>query len=486
MKLLVIGMDGASLKTFQRGWTPYISSLIESGTELHIYEDLITRGWSEIYTGQDASVTGALYDRANLDGTHGWSLNFDMKNIPGIGETIKPIWQVLNEKGFKVGIMNLPTVSSAQKVDGFFVTGGGGGKAVKQKPDLENCYPEKIHEKLLDMDYIVDERMGSLLIEKKIKSSQVLFDRMAYKNNRRTKAFVDLAEEFNIDFGFIVYKSSSNLAEFISMPEIERMERGEKNLDTDLLDAAKSYYQAFDLEVKKIRDAFPDTEIIFTADHGMSTRKYLVNLNKFLQEHKFQKPKVSKSFMFNSVYFLKKLVPFSVRVALRKNKKIKSMYESATPFDNKNSLAFSMPTGDWVHGIYINDKERFGGPVNKSEKLDISKKIIHSLNTNELAKKHNIIAKLQPESTTSPYYPDVVIEVEDGYMTSNEGKSFIEKFNMPKGKIGLNAFLKGKLLTGKGHYPISVSIGHKWKIEDKESYKLTDIYTHIINRFNED
>jgi len=60
MKVLLIGMDGAHIDVFKRGWTPFISSLIEEGNQLNIKNDLLSRGWLEIATGEHASKTGAM------------------------------------------------------------------------------------------------------------------------------------------------------------------------------------------------------------------------------------------------------------------------------------------------------------------------------------------------------------------------------------------------------------------------------------------
>jgi hypothetical protein len=216
----------------------------------------------------------------------------------------------------------------------------------------------------------------------------------------------------------------------------------------------------------------------------MAPKNYLINLNKFLQEINCQTPKLSSSYYYKLMIFLKKLLPNALRVSLKKNKKIKKIYGSAIPFDTTNSKAFFMPTGIWMHGIYINDKKRFGGPIDEKDKKRISEDITNSFNSNPIALDHNLIAKLQPESTSSPHFPDVIIEGKDGYMTSNEGKTFLEKFIMPMGRIGLKDYLKTRCnLTVHGHHPIAVSVGQQWDIHNKARYGLVDIYEHILNRF---
>src|SRR5690554_4002443 len=98
MQVLMIGMDGVKSETFQRGWTPYIRSLIEEGDRLQLKEDLVSRGWSEIVLGKHAFYTGAVYEGPLADGTLTWSDKFKMSDVPRLGDEIKPIWQVLNKR----------------------------------------------------------------------------------------------------------------------------------------------------------------------------------------------------------------------------------------------------------------------------------------------------------------------------------------------------------------------------------------------------
>jgi predicted AlkP superfamily phosphohydrolase/phosphomutase len=142
LKILVIGMDGVGIDTFIRGWTPYLASLIDSGTMVKLKEDLLSRGWLEIVTGQHAIKTGALYEGPVADGTLTWTDSFKLEDIPNLGIQVKPIWQVLNERGYKVGIMNIPTTYPAPKVDGFFISGGGGGGSISQEIAEEQCQPD--------------------------------------------------------------------------------------------------------------------------------------------------------------------------------------------------------------------------------------------------------------------------------------------------------------------------------------------------------
>lgn len=483
MKTLLIGMDGAQFDTFKRGWTPYLASLIEKGEQLLLKEDLISRGWSEIVTGQNGVMTGALYDRAALNGTHEWSQKFKLDDIPGLGQKVKPLWQVLNERGYRVGIMNVPTTYPAPAVEGFFVSGGGGGGPVLQDAVIEQCHPAEILQTLHDIGYIVDERFGSLLAEKKLYQPQQLFSRLEEKNEKRTQAFIELATRYEIDFGFIVYKSSSVTAETILLPEWERYLSGESSMDQELIEAIEHYYQNFDKQIKQLVEAFPDAEVVLVSDHGMSVRRWLVNANTFLQESGFQKPATSHKNIYNFVKYFKRWIPFSLRTALRNSSKIKAVYESMTPFNTKDSLAFSMVIGDWAHGIYINDRERFGGPVREGDVQALREEIARSFNTDPVSVEHGFsaYAKSNVRTTASQYFPDVILDFPDGYMTSNESQNFVTKFEIPKGPLGISSIVKGGLLCGKARQPLAVTTNNVWKVRPTpEKQDLRLIYDHIL------
>ena len=470
MKTLLIGMDGAQQATFQRGWTPFAQSLLEQGHSLDLWENLISRGWTEIITGQHGVVTGALYDRPDMDGSHSWSLRFKLDDIPGYGNQIKPLWQSLNEAGIRVGIMNVPTAFPAPRVDGFFVSGGGGGGPVLQDPLPELCHPKDILQDLLDLGYIVDERLGSLLAEKGLYEAGAFFGRLREKNEKRTKAFIYLAKKHEVDFGFVVYKSSSNIAEFLLLPELERLSKQGNTGTSALVDAVGEYYRAFDQELERLVKAFPGAEIILASDHGMAARRFLVNPNAFLVEEGFQTPSKINRGIYDLIKVLKKLVPFSLRTAIRSHSKVKHLYESMVSFDNQASKAFCMLIGDWSHGIYINDRLRFGGPVHPDQCTAIAQRIVERFNEHPVSREHGFSARLKPESDSpaSPLYPDVELRLPNGYVTSNEEKGFVVPFEQPHAPLSIDSVTKGRLLCGKAHNPLATLVNGEWEISPSE------------------
>jgi predicted AlkP superfamily phosphohydrolase/phosphomutase len=500
LKTLVIGMDGAGIETFKRGWTPYIESLIEKGYRLDLKEDLLSRGWVEIFTGKHAIETGALYDRPLLNRSLDWTTKFDIEKIPGWGREIKPIWQVLNKRGYKVGIMNIPTTFPAPKVNGFFVSGGGGGARVVQEATEELCYPKDIVKYLRSIGYIVDERMPDLF-KKNLLTADEVFSRFQIKNQKRTEAFIQLSKEQEVDFGFVVYKTSSVMAEFFTIPELEKELKGDKFLDKNLLKMSKKYYQEFDRQIKTLVESFDDVAVILVSDHSEAKSCFEVNLNCFLQNNGFQ-TRQQKS-VNQSVQYLRDLVKHNIpsifwkrirniKKAIPNGENNQLLSDRYFLFNPKKSAAFCVPCGDWCRGIYINDEDRFNGIVAQNNIIDLSHEISDRINNDKTAKEHGITSHVKPrfDTSVSKYFPDVVVDIPDGYIVSrHNAKAFVTDLEGIKVKktnfdtIEKWAETDGISLTVRGYHPIAVS-SCPWTEEiSPTSNDLTMIYRHLLRQF---
>jgi len=503
LKTLVIGMDGASIETFKRGWTPYIESLIEKGYRLDLKLDLLSRGWVEIFTGKHAIETGALYDLPLLNGSLDWTEKFNIEKIPGWGTAIKPIWQILNERGYKVGIMNVPTTFPAPKVNGFFVSGGGGGAKVVQEATEELCYPKDIVNYLQRVGYIVDERMPDLFKNNLVTVDEV-FSRFQIKNQKRTETFIHLSKEKKVDFGFVVYKTSSVMAEFFTIPELEKELNGEIFLDHNLIKISKKYYQEFDKQIKTLIESFKDAEVIFVSDHSEMKSSFEVDANCFLQSNGFQTKKLKQQDKLTNqaVRYMKDLVKSNIpsnlkkrilklrkRVPDRKNTGLLS--DQYFVFDPNTSIAFCVPRGDWGRGIYINDEGRFNGIVAQKNIMNLSHQISDRINNDNTAKEHGITSHVKPrfDTSVSKYYPDVVLDLPDGYIVRNNAKGFVSEFEGMKPNntnfdtIETWSKEKWKPLCVRGYHPIAVST-FQWAEEiSPMSSDLTVIFRHLLKRF---
>lgn len=486
MKVMMIGMDGVQEDTFRRGWTPFLESLIDNGQPLALKEDIVSRGWVEIFTGRHGTETGALYERPELDGSYRWTDKCSLNGIPGLGEVVKPVWQVLNERGYRVGVMNVPTTNPAPKVDGFFVSGGGGGRGVQQVVTEEQCHPSSIKQTLDDMGYIVDERLGSLLDEKFLFEPTEFFGRLEEKCERRADCFEELSQQYSIDFGFIVFKSAMVMAETLILPELGRRDRGVK-YNSDLVSACAKFYKKFDKIAEKLICSFNDSEVLLVSDHSTHERTHSVNYNVLLTELGYQKPSRGRKGVY---YLLKKLrsrLPQAIVRQAKKSKHTRKTVRGLTPFDTKTTKAFNVTNHQASHGIFINDEKRFGGPVKYLEKSEMCSRVVADFNDHPVVKSHGMSATLAevPEGTFGDSYPDIYVDLPEGYTPSNEYNVFVSEFERRNEPIDLRTVtVKGGRVSVKGHYPLAVISGTRWLVEPSQEFSdLRFIYSHILRRF---
>lgn len=488
MKTIMIGMDGAQFSTFQRGWTPFLQMLIEDrGRPLDLKEDLISRGWAEIITGEHALVTGAMYERPLMGGTHKWTDKLSLADIEEMNPDVRPIWKALNDKGYRVGIMNVPTTFPAPAMEGFFISGGGGGGGLSQQVSPEQCHPGDLAAMLNEQEYILDERLPSLLGEKQLFEPKTFFDRLDEMNARRTKTFIKMTQQANVDFGFVVYKSSIVTTETLLLPELERHAKG-REANLEFIEQARRFYSRFDEHVRRLVEFFPDAEILLVSDHAMAPRMWSVNFNAFLEEQGFQKASASRRGLYDAVKSIRHLIPRSIRKGLKSSAAIKSSYESMITFDPKRSQAFNITFTNATHGFYVNDQERFGGPVPAHQVAAIRDQLVEVFNSHSVAREHGFKAAAKTASGTIPadQFPDVVVDMPDGYAPSNASPSFISEYTEGKKPIDLREMVKDRRVSAKAHHPLAVVANAPWKVDPStEKGDLRLVYDHILATFRD-
>ena len=480
MKFLVIGMDGAHVGSFQRGWTPFMAKLMENGDVLSLKEDLISRGWSNIIFGEDAEKTGALYDKPIMNSNYEWSLKYKVADVDYHETNCRPVWEDLQLKGYKVGLMNIPTVFPAPKVNGFCVSGGGGGGPVLQDPIAELCWPRDILNYLLEIGYIVDERPNSLFVEKRFENVKQVFDRFIEMNTKRTEAFISLSKSKSVDFGFLVYRSTF-LSEMLILAEISAAEQSNNEADEELISAARTYYSHLDSMLQNLCEAFPDAKVVFTSDHGSVAPKHSFNPNALLRELEFQ-PRSSKSQSASVMRKVKKFVPMSLRKKIKSNKSIAKSWARLSVAPPNGSLAFSAILGSWRHGIFINDSERFGGPIDRNKIDEYTTQVIDAINMHQTARKHGVVARLPNlgRKERSKFFPDIILSMDDTVVSTNISTEVFSKFDYPIGPLGIKSVTDGQLLVVKSEKALCVAHRFKFSETSRQKSNLTVVHDAVI------
>lgn len=434
MKLFVLGIDAASEEMLRAFDMPFVHELLDSLKKKDIVEDLISRGWVEAYTGEPATKTKGFYEFPLLNKTYDTSLSFNL-NI--IDKSTNLLWKTLNNKNVSVGFMGVPTTFPVPQVDGFFVAGGGGGKSLDSTyNDGTMFYPDEIVEVLLKNKYVVDERVPSLLFDKKIYDLTLFFDKLIEMMDRRTQSYIDVYKNKPVDFGFLAYRAVATVA-YLSMSEIQRLIDGKTALNEEYLNELKRFFKALDINIKNLFDAIETDNKILISDHGITPYNSRVNFNYLLQKLGFQDKKV-QSLSKSLIHKYKNLIPFNLRKKLKKSSFVESNVKKGLWFDQSTSIAFCRSEGD-VAGIFINDNKRFNGPV---DVLNIHKKaleICESINLSEEAKKYKLKAYQTKDLFDGDKYkdlmPDILVSkpLNMKSMTTTTSKFFTENswFNKP-------------------------------------------------------
>lgn len=453
MKLLIIGMDGASPNVFDRDWTPRLSAKLETFQRLNLKADLSSRGWVELATGEHAAVTGAFYDRPNLTNTTDWSLSYQLKEYLNVSSRDKCLWEVANDNGMKVGIVNVPTTYPAPEVDGFFISGGGGGQSPSASISEECVYPKSLLKYLENKNYISDLRIHQLIADGTEEEKAAVLTRLTEKNFNKTAIFKELSKRYEIDLGVLIYKTSSVMAENLFHAAVASEN---PNSSKVILEAIEKYYRQFDLYVSELLEAFPETNVCFVADHGTAPVTHHLNINSFLAEHGlYVKQRYSEfySWIYNH---LRKVVPFKVRrwshgrVSKTLNRKLK------LDFDRDSTIAFCKPIGDWHHGIYINDHERFGGPVPMTHVENYATQIATLINKDNTLLKHgiNAVTSLEAFQNKCPETPDILISAPNGYLFSEHNEELIAKIEATGEFDLIQNLIDGRLTTMKATHSL--------------------------------
>ena len=141
-KVAVIVLDGMGYEVleilFQKDAMPYLKELSSTGTNLTLQTDIPLTGssWASMVTGKKPFESG-FNDAQSINSQY---------QICQRSLATDTIWHLLNNAGKSVGLFNAPYVYPVFKLNGFCVTGKGGGGNTRRR---DFTYPYSIKKELL-------------------------------------------------------------------------------------------------------------------------------------------------------------------------------------------------------------------------------------------------------------------------------------------------------------------------------------------------
>lgn len=479
MKLLLLGIDDAELNIIQNMDMPFLNNLIANHVSVRVEEDLLSRGWAEIYTGRHARETKAFYDYPLMDKSYWVSQEFNSSALPS---SVVPIWNRLSQRNQRVGIMNVPTTSPATDINGFMIGGGGGGRNKLKTIAPELCNPPELVPFLNQHEYIVDLRLTT----SGIKSISEFFSTFSIMVNHRTRCFIELCKKGSVDFSFIVYRALA-IIQYLGMSEIEYMTqskhkpKGNPNDANSVLfrNELKQFFRFFDDMIRLLFDELQPKRFIIVSDHGKVPYLHNINCNEFLSDINLLSHNETVEDSYHQLF--RKWVPKKIRSVLA-GMLSSNIEKWLLPFNGETTRAFSLGL---INGIYINDQQRFGGPVTSStELMDLTRSICNEFNNCKEASAFNMHARPYREAyMDTPYsacLPDIWIDKPDTIRPFGKG-GFIHP-NDHYQHITTLADVYDDNWTGiKSRYPLLITDHDTANVIDKENPDLTMVY-EIVNR----
>lgn len=397
---------------------PFLQGLLEGGTHFPTRVDLWSRGWAEIFTGRHGFDTGAFYNRPACTGKYEFTQHFNLASLNG-NPAVRPIWDDLNAKGFRVGVMNIPTTLPAPAVAGFFVSGVGGGsdKSGSHSIPAEACYPTSIKTTLEDMGYVLDVRRGG----SGINDLEHFFQSINNMEEKRTSSFIHLARQHEIDFGFVGYMGLSRVC-YLLMADIlnliERSNRIDSENDRRILD----FFSRQDQLLRELVQQLSPEAVLIVSDHGMAPYTHQVNLNAFLVEGGWQKKNESMGGWLRAAgKAAKNLLPVRFRRNLGKKMPGVRQFVGQQNYATQGTSAIAT---SYISGIYLNDA-RFGGMASPKENGKLVAEIVGAFNEYAPARENGMRASVYASRYrgchAEDFLPDIWIDHPDTIFFNDYG-----------------------------------------------------------------
>ncbi|MBK9119537.1 MAG: alkaline phosphatase family protein [Phycisphaerales bacterium] len=207
-RLLIIGLDGATFDVLNplmaAGRMPQLQRFIAQGTAGVLYstEPPITpAAWTTFMTGKGPGRHGILdfetYDAFNHSLT--FNSTYEIRE--------KTVWQLLSEKGLRVGSINVPMTYPPKPVNGFMISG-----FETPSVDAQFTYPPELKEEIFRLlphyDYRTNWRRTAIGRLEQLKDN---LDYIAGSFDQGVKLTTHFGDRFGWDVLMVVFKLVDNL-----------------------------------------------------------------------------------------------------------------------------------------------------------------------------------------------------------------------------------------------------------------------------------
>ncbi|MEX1198139.1 MAG: hypothetical protein WEB57_09790 [Pseudohongiellaceae bacterium] len=346
MKLLVLGVDGLGEESLRGLGLNRLAALINQGQRANPEPDnVVSRGWPEIYSGVSAYESGAFFQIPVL--SKGRIVPTQKTGADVVSDHVGAqalLWTRLHAMGYRVGVFGLPTVSHPQPGCEFTFPATGAG-SFSNSTESMGVYPKEFARLARYSQANHGLRIGhSAFLPKNASDLDGwLRDHLSqyFFTLRQTLRHSDVdALVLGTRFVTLFYKFRHILSE-------QATDSTDVALKETILQAADD----FDFEMSKFISDISPRDLFVVSDHGLGELKYHVNINELLRRVGY----------IHYPFIVSRNGRLLVRRLKDTVKGVNRPYFSS--YDLSSSKAFSI---GYTDVIYINDS-RFTGPEMSSE-----------------------------------------------------------------------------------------------------------------------
>ena len=409
-KSVIIGLDGATFDMLdpfiEEGILPHLKNIIKEGSRC------ILKSTIPFYTGPAwvSMVTGVNPGKHGIFNFTKYSTDSDSRRVLNSRDIrCLRIWELLNRRGLKTGMVNIPMTYPADAVDGFMIAG-----MMSPEKNEKVSYPSQLMDKIDDVvnDYVIDVPV----ILEKHKDDPVIIERLHDCLLKRGKAAEFLMKNYEVDFLMYVFITPDRL-QHLFWKYLDRRISFMSSEDTLCRDRILDCYRLLDEIVGGIVQASSEeTNLFIVSDHGFGEYKKCFHLNNWLMELGLLRLRKGASLLTSFVEVanisgIKKLLP------RRFIKRAKEAFSNI--IDHEATRAYAADSLE--QGIYLNLDNGSADTYHDVCNCIINE--LYKLRDPETGEKIVTEVKTRGELFSGPFVaeaPDVLINMADmGYQISN-------------------------------------------------------------------
>jgi predicted AlkP superfamily phosphohydrolase/phosphomutase len=276
-RIFIMGIDAATFDVLmplvERGELPTFSKLIKEGVSGQLFSvtpPITAPAWGSFATGKKPGKHGLF------DFYYRQEDSYDILPINSSRLRSKPFWNILSEKGKKVGVINVPYTYPPDNVNGFMITG-------KLTPRNESNFAHPTR-----LKYEIKQEVGGYRIDLNewyAKGNEDAFIRDLHQTaENRARTTLYLMKKYEWDVFTVVFTIIDEAMHWVWRymdPKNPKYNAQEAKRYGNVLN---QLYKKMDEVLKRILENLSDATIFIISDHGAGPNYKFLHINNWLMD----------------------------------------------------------------------------------------------------------------------------------------------------------------------------------------------------------